>query len=253
MNDLVLQTLGIILIAFFGHMHSAVGSTMHNRPIIMAPLVGLLLGDLTTGIMVGATLELVWMGAFPIGASNPPDMVSGAIIGAAYVITTGQSIASSVALAVPVATLVLFIDNFCMTIFIPWMAARADAYASKSDFRGIERVQWVIIIGYKLFLAAIVGLGFYFGIPVIEGILATIPDFVMHGVEVATGILPAIGFAMLARMILTKEIAPYLFIGFLAAAYLNLPLLSIALFGTMAAILIVKNEKKEVASDDNEF
>ncbi len=45
------------------------GSTMWNRPIVVAPLVGLALGDLDTGIKLGATLELVFMGAFPVGAS----------------------------------------------------------------------------------------------------------------------------------------------------------------------------------------
>ena len=67
---MLIKTVMIILVAFFAYMHSYMGSTMHNRPIIVAPLVGLVLGDLTTGILVGATLELVFMGAFPIGASN---------------------------------------------------------------------------------------------------------------------------------------------------------------------------------------
>ncbi len=47
-------------------MHSWFGSTMWNRPIVVAPLVGLALGDLDTGIKLGATLELVFMGAFPV-------------------------------------------------------------------------------------------------------------------------------------------------------------------------------------------
>jgi len=67
---MLVQTILIILIAFFAYMHCYVGSTMHNRPIVIAPLVGLALGDFHTGIVLGATLELVFMGAFPIGASN---------------------------------------------------------------------------------------------------------------------------------------------------------------------------------------
>ena len=65
-----IQVILIILIAFLAYMHCYMGSTMHNRPIIVATLVGLVLGDLQTGIIVGATLELVFMGAFPIGAST---------------------------------------------------------------------------------------------------------------------------------------------------------------------------------------
>ena len=89
--DLLVQTLLITLVAAFGFAHDGVGSTMWNRPIVMAPLVGLVLGDIRTGIMTGATLELIWLGAFPVGASCPPEMVSGAIIGTSFVITVVEN------------------------------------------------------------------------------------------------------------------------------------------------------------------
>lgn len=38
------------------------GFTMLGRPIVIAPLVGLLLGDLQTGLLVGAELETIFMG-----------------------------------------------------------------------------------------------------------------------------------------------------------------------------------------------
>ena len=90
------QVILIIFIAFFAYMHCYMGSTMHNRPIIVAPLVGLVLGDWQTGVVIGATLELVFMGAFPVGASNPPDFVSGTIISTAYVILSGSEVTAAV-------------------------------------------------------------------------------------------------------------------------------------------------------------
>ena len=60
-DNLMIQALLITLVAFIGYMHCYWGSTMNNRPIIVAPLVGLVLGDMTTGIMVGATLELIFL------------------------------------------------------------------------------------------------------------------------------------------------------------------------------------------------
>ncbi len=254
MSSMLFKTVMIVLIAFFGYMHSFVGSTMHNRPIIIAPLVGLVLGDLKTGIMVGATLELVWMGAFPIGASNPPDMVSGTIIGAAFVISTGQEVAAAVALAVPIATLVLIIDNAFMTFFIPSLCAKADKYALNGDIKGVERMHITAVIVTKLGLSILVGLGFYLGVPVIEKVLSFIPEFVIDGLNVATGLLPAIGFAMLARMLISKRTVLYFFLGFLLAAYLKVPLLGIALFGVIIAILTVTRENNGGGMiDDNEF
>lgn len=254
MNSLLFQTILMMLIAFFGYMHCFVGSTMHNRPIIIAPLVGLALGNLHAGILIGATLELVWMGAFPIGASNPPDMVSGCIIGAAFAITSGKDVSAAVALAVPIATLVLLFDNLIMTFFIPALCAKADKYADKGDYKGVERMHMFAVFGDKVTLSIIVGLGFYFGVPVISKVLTYVPEFVMNGLNVATGLIPAIGFAMLARMIITKKVLPFLFLGFLLSSYLKVPVLGIAIFGVIIAVLLVNNQNnKEVVADDNEF
>lgn len=43
-----------------------------NRPIVVAPLVGLLLGDFQTGIIMGASLEAIFMGISAVGGSVPP-------------------------------------------------------------------------------------------------------------------------------------------------------------------------------------
>lgn len=48
-------------------------------------------------------------------------------------------------------------------------------------------------------------LGFYLGVPFIEKVLSYVPDFITHGLDIAAGIIPAIGFAMLARMMVTKD------------------------------------------------
>lgn len=245
----------IILVAFFAYMHCYMGSTMHNRPIVIAPLVGLIMGDITTGIKIGATLELIFMGAFPIGASNPPDFVSGAIISTAYVISTGQDISAAVILAVPIATLVLMFDNFQMTVLLTWGSHMADKYAAKGDIKGVERVQILFGIGNKILLALIVGLGYYLGVPMIEKVLSVIPEFVTRGLDVAASIIPAIGFAMLARMMVTKKLVPYLILGFILAAYFEMPVVGIALLGVVIVLIYMNNQQNnvEVAIDDNEF
>lgn len=163
-----IKVLLMFLIAFFAYMHSWFGSTMWNRPIVVAPLVGLALGDLDTGIKLGATLELVFMGAFPVGASNPPDFVSGTIIATAYVIMSGQSISSAVVLAVPIATLVLLIDNLQMTFLLTGASHLADKEAKRGNIQGVERIQLIAGVGNKVLLALIVALGFYLGVPFIE-------------------------------------------------------------------------------------
>lgn len=255
-DNLLIQSLLITVVAFIGYMHCYWGSTMNNRPIIVAPLVGLALGDLTTGIMVGATLELIFLGAVPIGASNPPDITSGAIIGTSFVILTGQEVGAAVALAVPVATLVLLFDNLQMMFVLTWATHMADKYAKLGDYKKVEWVARIAGIGNKVVLSLVVGIAFYLGVPVIKDVLAVIPQFIIDGMDVAAGILPAVGFAMLARMIVTKELSPYLLAGFLMAAYLSMPVFGVALAGLVAAGISFFNRNKkqmEVMIDDNEF
>ncbi|MCI9298238.1 MAG: PTS sugar transporter subunit IIC [Lachnospiraceae bacterium] len=248
------QVILIIFIAFFAYMHCYMGSTMHNRPIIVAPLVGLVLGDWQTGVVIGATLELVFMGAFPVGASNPPDFVSGTIISTAYVILSGSEVTAAVVLAVPIATLVLLFDNIQMTFVLTWASHLADKYAEAGDIKGVEWVQRIFGIGNKVVLALVVGLGYILGVPMIEKILSYVPEFVTYGLDVAAGVIPAIGFAMLARMMISKKTAAFLVLGFLLAAYLNISVTGIALFGLVVALIYVNfMGNKEVAADDDDF
>ncbi|CCO10446.2 PTS system sorbose-specific iic component family protein [Carnobacterium maltaromaticum LMA28] len=247
----------IFLIAFFAYMHSFFGSTMWNRPIVVGPLVGLALGDVEAGLKLGATLELVFMGAFPVGASNPPDFVSGTIIATAYVIMSGQSISSAVLLAVPIATLVLLIDNLQMTFLLTHASHKADKYAQEGNIKGVERTQIIYSILNKVILALVVAVGFALGVPAIEKILSFVPAFITHGLDIAAGIIPAIGFAMLAKMMLTKNMVPFLLLGFLLTAYLNVTVVGVALFGIVAVMLVMSISKNKTQQedfvDDNEF
>jgi PTS system mannose-specific IIC component len=52
---------------------TAAGQFMISRPIVAAPLTGLLLGDSLLGLQVGVLLELLWLGRLPVGAAIPPD------------------------------------------------------------------------------------------------------------------------------------------------------------------------------------
>lgn len=102
----IVQAVLLGILGGFGIWDSRVfGLWMIERPLILGPLVGIILGDLQTGIIVGASLELVMMGVVGIGSATPPDTVSGSILATAFAITSGLDISAAVALALPIATL----------------------------------------------------------------------------------------------------------------------------------------------------
>lgn len=81
------------------------GRLNFEQPLVGATLVGLLLGDVPTGLAVGAAVELVSMGLVQVGAAVPPDMVLGGIVAAAFACLTDASAETAMTIAIPVAVL----------------------------------------------------------------------------------------------------------------------------------------------------
>ena len=102
----IIQAVLLGLLAGLAIWDSRVGGIlMIDRPLVLGPLVGLILGDFVTGIIVGGSLELVMMGVVGIGSATPPDTISGAILATAFAIVSKLDISAAVALALPIATL----------------------------------------------------------------------------------------------------------------------------------------------------
>lgn len=63
------QAILIGLVAMCVTFEWALGTCLASRPIVTGVLIGLVMGDLQTGIIVGATLEMVFIGSVTIGAA----------------------------------------------------------------------------------------------------------------------------------------------------------------------------------------
>ena len=99
----MLTYLLITLIIFFGHSEDLLGTTLLSRPLVLGPLVGLVLGDLQQGVIIGASLELIFMGNIKVGAAIPPDVVTGGVLGTAFAIMSGKGTGIALALAIPIS------------------------------------------------------------------------------------------------------------------------------------------------------
>ena len=97
---------------------------------------------------------------------------------------------------------------------------------------------FVLLIGSTGIIMAFLlcSLSFYLGADAIQGMLDFIPPFVLAGFGVAANILPAMGFAMLGRLVLTKQLVPFYFLGFLLCSYANVPVLGVALIAIIIGI-----------------
>lgn len=252
----MLNTILIGLVALFGFLECGIGNSMVQRPIVLGPLVGIILGDVQTGLAVGATLELAFMGSQAIGAALPPEITAGGILGTAFAITSGSGADVAVALALPLATVALLVKNTYYLIIRSALLHASDKCAERGDANGVARLHLFSFLSYAVVMAVIIAVCFYAGSPAVEAFLAIIPQFVMDGLSVASGVLPALGFAMLANMLLNKKVAPFFMIGFVLAAYLGMPVLGIAILGVMIALLITMASGNNIAmevSEDEDF
>ncbi|MEG1462537.1 MAG: PTS sugar transporter subunit IIC, partial [Anaerorhabdus sp.] len=108
------------------------GQHMLDRPIIIGPVVGLIMGDFQSGLFIGGQLELVWMGLVGIGTSTPPDVVVGSALATALAIKTGATYETTLALAIPIALLAQLV-SIGVCILNTAFAHKADACAEKGD------------------------------------------------------------------------------------------------------------------------
>lgn len=74
-----------------------------------------------------------------------------------------------------------------------------------------------------------------------------IPQWLLNGLTVAGGMLPAIGFAMIMSVMLKKEFIPFALLGYICAAYFSMPIIGIALVGAVFAIKHYNEASKTAA------
>ncbi|HHE2600548.1 PTS sugar transporter subunit IIC, partial [Escherichia coli] len=141
----LLQAFALGIIAFIAGLDMFNGLTHMHRPVVLGPLVGLVLGDLHTGILTGGTLELVWMGLAPLAGAQPPNVIIGTIVGTAFAITTGVKPDVAVGVAVPFAVAVQMGITFLFSVMSGVMS-RCDRMAENADTRGIERVNYLALL-----------------------------------------------------------------------------------------------------------
>ncbi len=80
MEITTLQIVLVFIVACIAGMGSILDEFQFHRPLIACTLVGIVLGDMKTGIIIGGTLEMIALGWMNIGAAVAPDAALASII-----------------------------------------------------------------------------------------------------------------------------------------------------------------------------
>ena len=242
----MIQAIILGCIELLGTMEYICGTTFWSRSMVMATVTGAFMGDVRQGVIIGALLELAFLGSMAIGAASPPEMSSAAVLSTAFTILAGKEPQMAVTIALPIASVGLIIKNIGTIFIVPHFLHKADAYAKEGNVKKVGLME--VLGGFfekGLLLGLFVFISFLAGQKVALLLINSIPDWVQTGVMVIIGLMPAIGFGILMEMTMNKQVACFFGLGFILSKYLEIPLTGVAIFGCILAIILVQIKHRQ--------
>ena len=194
-----------------------------GSPVFAGFITGLIMGDVTTGLLIGGNLQLFVLGVGTFGGASRIDATSGAVLATAFSVSQGIDTALAITtIAVPVAALLTYFDvlgRMTTTFF----AHRVDAAIERFDYKGIERNYLLGAIPWALSRALPVFFALAFGGAFVQSVVDFVKEYqwVADGLTLAGRMLPGLGFAILLRYLPVKRNLHYLAMGFGLTAMLT--------------------------------
>ena len=196
------------------------------RPLIVSTITGLILGDVKLGLTTGALTELAGVMCTVIAYTTNVD---------------GQA---ALGLCLPFSFLMQYVVLFCYSSFSFFMGV-CDKAAENGDTKKIAQMNLLMTGIVALLYGVVVFACTFLAQDAMNALVNHMPEFLTHGLTVAGGILPAIGFGMLLNVMMKPKYIPYFIAGFLAVCFIDMKnLLPVALMGTAFALFDFFNAKQ---------
>ena len=188
---------------------------MLARPIVSAPLIGLILGDLYTGLIAGAFLELIWIDRVPIGAYIPPNDTLAAILITASAILAGQNLGQLSPALIVLSVLTLLPLGIISQRLDLWIVRKNENLARESlidaescDERAIARRHLKAIATVGLLSMGFILLTLPLAIVVLTWIYPRLAGWVISALTFTYGLIPLIGVAVVLHTIRLRGALP---------------------------------------------
>lgn len=200
---------------------------MVSRPVVIAPVIGLLSNHLYAGLMIGALIELIWIDRLPIGTYIPPNDSIAAVVATAVTAIAGSTlgkvspelIALSVLLAIPCGILAKQIDVMIVKSN-NIMSDKALADAQEEDVRAIERKNYLglirVFLFYTVFLLAVQAIL----VPSVIWVYPKFNEILLRALSFTYYFLPLLGIAVAINMLKLRNTIPIVCAVFLVVAML---------------------------------
>ena len=246
MTITLFQAFLVSCVVWIGFLDRALLSMFLYRPIVVGPAVGLILGDLKTGLEVGVAIELMFLAVVWVGSAIPPDETISTAIAAALAIAAGGRVDIGIAAALPIAIIGQMGRYSRHAIFL---------VTGQALEKSVEKLSTTGIILYATILPSILNwfifglptfLAVYYGVDAVQAIIDFIPQQIITGLSVGGGMIGAVGIAQLLRSIQIKNVWPYFLLGFALAAYLGVNMVGVALVAAICVAFKFYQMRKEM-------
>lgn len=236
----VTVVIAILVVAFLAGMDGILDEWEFQQPLVACTLIGWLLGDVTTGVLFGGSLQMITIGWMNIGAAVAPDTALAAVGAAVWVCGPAHlTVAEGLAIAIPLALI-----GQGLTVIVRRLVVKLVHYAERSVRQGnlnvITRVHLLSLVLQGLRVVLPTALILLVPTTLMHSFKTGLPHNVVMGLAVAGGLLAVVGYAIVVNMMATKWLWPFFILGVVLAAITALNMIAIGLIGLALAIIYVQ-------------
>ena len=238
----ITQALLLSLLYYLGNSSFILGVNWWTlmRPLVSGFFAGVILGDPITGAIVGAQINILYLGFIGAGGALPGDICLAGVVGTAIAITGNLPVKTAMALAVPVGLLgtIIWVVKLSLNTF--WVRI-CEKMASKGDTKHF----WIpnvalpqLLLFFMSFIPCF--LMVYFGTEYVAATIQFLGDTVVGVLTTIGGMLPAIGIALTMKSIFKGQTIPFFFLGFLLIQYFKLDMISLGILAIVITFIVMQ-------------
>jgi PTS system mannose-specific IIC component len=212
-----------------------------SRPLVGGFLCGIIFGDIQQGILLGAAVQAAYLAVVTPGGAFPAELgfISYPAMGLA--LAANMDTGMAIALAASIGVLGTFILNFTIATN-SFFNGLGDKAIEKGDEAAFKRAHILFPQLFTLLVRAVpTFLAIFFGAQYIEGLIASLPPFVITGLLSLGGLLPAVGIAtLLYQSVKEKYYVLFFLFGFVAIVGLKLSIIQLTIVALVLAFLFYR-------------
>jgi len=215
------------------------GQFVLGRPLISGLAVGIILGRPIEGLIIGANINLVYLGWMDVGGMRATDPTVAGTLGTALALASNASPEEAIVLGSVLGVVATFGYTLWMSVnsfFVPQM----EKCALQANWRGMKfwyivpaQVLFYLIYGLPITLACV------FGAEPVAAVLNNLPAAVTNGFNAVAVTLPAVGICLNLKSIMNKYTVSFFILGFICTIYFQMNMVVLAVISTIIAVIAI--------------